>query len=158
LIRKFLLGLLVLTLTGCGMLPVNSVAPATPLPTFASTAAAGKPAAGSPQASALGGKQIGDLFVWIYSNPNPPIRGTSTLDAYLTDASGKPITDAKISFDLDMTNMSHGKNVVAAKPTTEGHYSGNVSFLMPGPWRVIVGIDRGGTTHTVRFDFNVNSR
>jgi hypothetical protein len=55
-----------------------------------------------------------------------------------------------------MTNMSHGKNVVNANATGDGHYNGNVSFLMPGPWRVIVGIDRSGQTSTVRFDFNVN--
>lgn len=72
------------------------------------------------------------------------------------DADGQPVSDAAISFDIDMTNMSHGKNVTAAESLGDGWYSGEVFFLMPGPWRVIVGVERAGETTTVRFDFMVN--
>jgi len=95
-------------------------------------------------------------MVWVFSNPNPPIRGTNTFEALVTDAKGQPVSDAALSFDIDMTNMSHGKNVVTASALGEGRYRGDVHFLMPGPWRVIVGIDRAGQTSTVRFDFMVN--
>ena len=156
-VRKSFFGLLLFLLTACGMLPGNSAAQPTPLPTFASSAKSTLIPSSS-QAAALGGKQSGDLFVWIYSSPYPPIRGNNTFEALVTDATGQPVKDAKISFDLDMTNMSHGKNVVPANPTSDGRYNGKVSFMMPGPWRVIVAVERSGQTSTVRFDFNVNSK
>ena len=110
------------------------------------------------QAFALGSKQCGSLTVNLSSNSNPPIRGNNTFEALVTDAQGKLVSDAKLSFDIDMTNMSHGKNVIAASSLGEGRYSGNIFFLMPGPWRVIVSIERAGQTAIVRFDFNVNWR
>src|SRR4030066_293129 len=145
-IRKLFLGLVVFTLTACAMSPSDSRVPPTPIPTFT-------PDPNATQVDALGGVQSGDLFVWIYSNPNPPIRGDNTFEAFVTDANGQPITDAKISFDIDITNMSHGKNVVEAAHMEGGIFSGEVHFLMPGPWRVIVAIERSGQTSTVNFDF-----
>lgn len=104
------------------------------------------------QPPAWASKQSGDLVVWIFSAPTPPVRGNDTLEAFVTDASGQPIADAEVSFDIDMTNMSHGKNVVTASSLGDGHYSAQLHFLMPGPWRVIVGIQRGGQQTSVRFD------
>jgi hypothetical protein len=155
-IRIFLMGLMLIVLTGCGMMPGNVPNPATPIPTF-KPALSTTPAASTPQA-ALGGKQVGDLFVWLYSSPNLPIRGANTFEAVVTDASGQPVNGAKVSFDIDMTNMSHGKNVVEAKAISDGRYSGKVSFQMPGPWRVIVAVEQAGKAQTVRFDFNVKSK
>jgi hypothetical protein len=152
---KLLFGLMMIALSACAMMPGNPVALATPIPTFP-PADLSTPAPNITQTAALGGKQSGDLFVWIYSNPNPPIRGENLFDAYVTDANGKPVTDAKITFDIDMTNMSHGKNVVSTTSMGEGHYNGKLAFLMPGPWRVLVAIERGGQTSTVRFDFTVD--
>lgn len=159
-VRRLLAGCLVIFLAGCGMLP-GGAAPATPIPTFTPAAAvppAVPPVANATQAAALGGKQSGELFVWVYSSPNPPIRGSNTFEAVIADAAGQAVSDAKISFDVDMTNMSHGKNVVTAAAKGEGRYTGNISFMMPGPWRLIVAVERGGKTSQVRFDFNVNSR
>ncbi len=154
-VHKLILGVMMIVLTGCAMMQGNSVIPPTPIPTFTpSTSTTLDPNA--TQAPALGGKRSDDLFVWIYSNHNPPIRGDNTFEVFVADANGQPITDAKISFDINMTNMNHGKNVVEATSIGEGNYKGIVSFLMPGPWRVLVAIERSGQTNTVRFDFNVN--
>ena len=147
-------GIAALLLASCGMMPAPSVEQPTPIPTFTSAdSTAQDPAAN--QVPALGGKQSGDLLVWIFSDPNPPSRGDNTLEALVTDSNGQPITDATISFDIDMTNMSHGRNVTAASSLGDGRYSAELHFLMPGPWRVIVGIERAGQTTTVRFDFMV---
>ena len=154
-LRKLFLGLVMFALTSCAMMSGNSVTLPTPIPTFAPVIAT-TPDPKVTQAPALGGKQSGDLFVWLYSNPNPPIQGANIFEVLVTDANGQPITDANISFNIDMTNMSHGKNVVKATSMGDGHYIGNVSFLMPGSWRVITGIERQGQTSSVRFDFNVN--
>ena len=108
------------------------------------------------QSSLLGSKQSGDLLVRMLTTPNPLVRGENTIEAFVTDAKGQPISDAKVSFDIDMTNMSHGKNVVTASSLGDGHYSAQLHFLMPGPWRVIVGIQRGGQQTSVRFDVMLN--
>lgn len=115
--------------------------------------------------TALGRAMLGsnqraaDLTIALVSAPNPPVRGNSLLEAIVTDAQGKPVTGAQVYLDLDMTNMSHGKNVVLAEPKGDGHYAGRVFFMMPGPWRVITIVQRPGQQTTqARFDFQVNWR
>jgi hypothetical protein len=107
----------------------------------------------------LGNKKSVNFVVRLSSNPTPPIRGIGTLEAVVTDANSQPINDAQVSFDLDMTTMSHGKNIVAAAPQGNGRYVGQVRFMMPGPWRAITVVERPGQpAEQVRFDFNVNFR
>jgi len=100
-----------------------------------------------------------NFVVRLSSRPTPPIRGISTLEAAVTDTKGQPVNDAQVLFDLDMTTMSHGKNIVAAAPQGNGRYFGQVRFMMPGPWRVIAVVEQPGhPAEQVRFDFNVNFR
>lgn len=109
----------------------------------------------APSASSAGAKYI----VTLSSAPNPPTWGRGTLEAVVTDAAGGPITDAQVLFDLDMTNMNMGKNIVAAVSQGEGRYIGQVRFSMPGPWRVIIRTIRPGqASEERRFDFNVKFR
>ena len=155
-IRKMILGIMVtLLLTSCGMMSGSLPEQPTAIPTLTPALSTTQDPNMTP-IPALGGKPSGDRLVWLFSNPNPPVRGDNTFEVLITDANGRPIADATITFDINMTNMNHGKNVVTASPLGEGRYSGVVHFLMAGPWRVIVGIDRAGKTNTVRFDFTVN--
>ena len=103
----------------------------------------------------LGSGQAGDYHVAISSKPGPPATGSVSLDALVTDTAGTPVADAAVTFDIDMTNMNMGRDVVTATPTSGGHYAGDLFFNMPGPWRVIVGISRGGATSSVQLDFMV---
>ena len=146
------LAVLIVAVTGCGAgAPPSPTAPASAPPVSAS------PGAASP--SAASGKQAGAYTVSLAGAPNPAVRGKNTVDATITDANGQPVTDAKVSFDIDMTNMSHGKNVVVATPAGEGHYWGKVTYMMAGPWRVIVTVERPGqAAASVRFDISVNQR
>jgi hypothetical protein len=155
-IKKMILGLAVMSLlTACGMMSATLPEQPTAIPTLTPALSVPQDPAMT-QVPALGGKPSGDLLVWIFSNPTTPLRGDNTFEAFVTDANGQPITDATVSFDINMTNMNHGKNVVTASSLGDGHYNGDVFFLMPGPWRVIVGIEREGQTNTVRFDFMVH--
>ena len=156
-LRKLIIGFAAIALTACALQPASSGPKPTILPTFTPSSSATQDP-NRIQVPALSGKQSEDLSVWIFSNHNPPIRGGNTLEVLVADTAGQPISDAKVSFDINMTNMNHGKNVVTASSLGNGHYSGEVFFLMPGPWRVIVGIERPGQTNTVRFDFMVNFR
>jgi hypothetical protein len=140
-------------ITGCST--------ATPAPTAAPTAP-GQEHVAPPTATAvppLGSQQGNDLVIVLTGNPASPIRGRNALDALVTDAAGHPVTDAQVSFDLDMTTMSHGLNIVPAQPTGNGHYAGQAFFMMPGPWRVIAVIERPGKpVERIRFDFNVKQK
>lgn len=133
------LAALIVAVTGCG-----AGSPSSPVPASQATA---------------GGKQAGAYTISLAGTPNPAIRGDNTLDATVTDTSSKPVTDARVSFDIDMTTMSHGKNVVVATPAGNGHYTGKVFYMMPGPWRVIVTVQRAGqAAASARFDISVNLR
>lgn len=143
---------------------VGSAGCATGTPLSAAPPAQAQPAQSTPpvaagRASLGGARQAADLTITLYSAPNPPTRGTNVLEAAVTDAQGQPVADAQVAFDLDMTNMSHGKNVVAATPQGEGRYAGRAFFMMPGPWRVITFVQRPGQpTVQARFDFQVRLR
>jgi hypothetical protein len=141
-IRIIISVLVALVLMSCGLMQSNPITYPTPIPN-------------GPRDNALGGKQVDELYVWIYSNPNPPVQGENEFEAYICDGANQPVTDASLSFDLNMTNMNHGKNVVSAEVLGDGFYVGTVSFLMPGPWRAIVTIEHGGQTSAVKFEFNV---
>jgi hypothetical protein len=107
----------------------------------------------------LGEKKSETLIVRLSSSPSPPVRGLGSLEALVTDSAGKSVADAALSFDLDMIRMSHGKNVVVAAPRGEGRYRGEVRYMMPGAWRVIVRVARPGReTESFRFEFGVNLR
>ncbi len=153
----FSLGMLAATL-------VVACSPTLPAPTVAAVQATLAPNAPNaahiaPDKPTLGGAhQVGNYSVWLSSTPAQPIRGQNLLELLVADANGQPITDANVSFDLDMTTMSHGKNVVAAKSIGGGKYSGTVVFMMPGPWRVIATIERNAQAGNTRFDFTVNLR
>ncbi len=155
-IKKLFFGFAaLLLLVACGMMSAPLAEQPTAIPTL-TLASSSTQDLTVMQVPPLGGKPSGDLLVWIFSDPNPPGSGNNTFEAFVTDSNGLPITDATVSFDINMTNMNHGKNVVTASSLGNGHYSGAVHFLMSGPWRVIVGIERAGQTDTVRFDFMVN--
>lgn len=148
------LAVIVVAIAGNASAPVTAAAPALVAP----------PGAGqglTPQGTVLGGggQRVGELTVWLTAPAKAPARGQNVIEALVLDASGQPVNDGRVSFDLDMTNMSHGKNVVQATRASDGRYDGAVTFMMPGPWRIIATIERGGkTVGSARFDFNVNLR
>jgi len=163
----FLLALTVL-LSSAGCAPKANVSPTPTLttpgaqaPSVPTTLPLSTPTANGSLALAPGtlGKKSANFVVRLSSTPTPPVRGISILEAVVTDTKGQPINDAQVSFDLDMTTMSHGKNIVAAAPQGNGRYVGQVRFMMPGPWRVIAVVEQPGhPAEQVRFDFNVNFR
>ena len=158
----FLLALAVLlSSAGCASQANVSPTPSAQAPSVSTALPLSTPTANGSLALAPGTleKRSASFVVRLSSNPTPPLRGIGTLEAVVTDTKGQPINDARVSFDLDMTTMSHGKNIVAAAPQGNGRYVGQVRFMMPGPWRAITVVERPGQpAEQVRFDFNVNFR
>jgi hypothetical protein len=131
----------------------SGLSPSTPI-----TAGTGVP--GAPAGPFLAdGRQSGDLMVWLSSTPAQPVTGNAQLDTFLATSDGQPVTGAKVTYDTDMTNMSHGSYLVPAEPAEAGHYVGRVHFSMAGPWRVITIIERPGMPPVrLRFAFRVQSQ
>jgi len=116
-------------------------------------------ATSTPPPGSLGEKKSAHFIVTLSSDPTPPVRGLDALEAVVTDAAGAPVTDAQVSFDLNMTTMNHGKNLVTAVHQGKGAYGGQVRFMMPGPWRAIVRVLRPGQEpEDMRFEFTVKFR
>jgi hypothetical protein len=99
--------------------------------------------------------QSGDLVVQFLTDHNPPVYGVDVFQVFVTDTTGRAISEAKVSYDLIMTNMNMGKNVMNATWLGDGYYTGKVYLSMPGPWRVTVSINRSGQVTTASFDFMV---
>ena len=137
-----------LVLAGCG-----GSATATPTPIPIKQVPPNVALNGVPLGS--GGQRVGDYAVWLTS-ASAPGKGDVQLEAVVLDKTDRPVTDATVSFDIDMTNMSHGKNVLKTNPAGAGHYAGEVYFTMGGPWRVIVVIERPSQQPVrARFNFDV---
>jgi hypothetical protein len=56
----------------------------------------------------------------------------------LHDASGKPVSGAKVQISLAMPAMPMGDNTQTLRETREGEYGGTGRFTMAGAWRVTV--------------------
>lgn len=111
----------------------------------------------APAGPTLADQQSDGLHGWLTSTPAEPTKGDATVDVYLVTDDGQSVEGATVTFDIDMTNMSHGQNLVEAEEMGGGHYAGSVHFSMPGPWRIIAKIERPGQdVVTLRFDFMVN--
>jgi len=155
--RLALAALCVLALVA-GCASMGSPQEASPAGSAATGALDAAQAALGPPGQTLGGQRAGDVLAWLASTPELPHRGDARIDAYLVHLDGQPIDDATVTFDTDMTNMSHGQYLVAASPDGKGHYVGQVHFLMPGPWRVITVVERlGQAPLRLRFEFNVTA-
>ena len=149
-----IVGLGLIPFTACAKAPSTDVVQSTTIPNI-TTPSLSTTNSASIQVPASGVKQAGDLRVWIINNPSPPKAGNCTLDAYVIDSKGQPVSDATLTFDLNMTNMNMGKNTASPKLSGEGRYGSLVFFSMRGPWRVIITIVHAGQTNTTQFDFTV---
>jgi hypothetical protein len=62
--------------------------------------------------------------------------GKNTLQFTILDAAGKPLTGAKVTTAVAMTNMDMGTAHPQAREGKGGRYTTGVEFSMAGPWRV----------------------
>ncbi len=76
----------------------------------------------------------------------------------LTDTSGKPVSDAKVTASLTMPLMDMGKNEVRFANSGAGTYTGTVRFTMSGPWTVEVTAIAGNRSAQRTFDLVVGAK
>lgn len=81
----------------------------------------------------------GAVKITAVMTPNPPkARQPNTLTLTITDAGGKALPGAAVTASVAMTSMDMGTTHPAFQDTGSGRYTADVSFAMPGPWRVSV--------------------
>ncbi|MDO8610467.1 MAG: FixH family protein [bacterium] len=70
------------------------------------------------------------------TSPNPLQPGPATFFIDVKDKNGKPVDNATVLFDLNMTTMNMGTQQGNAVSLGNGRYSVTGSMSMRGPWRV----------------------
>ena len=74
------------------------------------------------------------------TDPNPPRAGKATFIFSVNDTQGKPVDNAQVAFDLNMTTMNMGKQTGMATSQGNGKYAVMGNLSMRGPWRVSANI------------------
>jgi len=98
-------------------------------------------------------KKAGEYNVIVRMDKNPPVAGDNNVTIEITDASGKPVTDAKVALECSMPPMP-------GMPPHSGHtaaelkgnkYTATMELVMRGSWNIAVKITRGGKTSSLKF-------
>ena len=85
----------------------------------------------------------GNLMIGVRVEPDPPREGENTFKIFVADANGKPVTDAKVAFKVEMPTMGMGGGEIQAKGDGKGAYTGKASTSMAGTWHMSVTVARG---------------
>ncbi len=103
-------------------------------------------------------KKAGDYEVSIRIDKNPPILGVNRIEVEIEDASGEPVTDAKVLINYYMPPMPRmaPMNYKVEARRKGDRYEEKMKFIMAGPWIIAVKITRGGKTTTAKF--NIDAR
>ena len=97
----------------------------------------------------------GNEPVSLTTNPNPLRTGPATFIIDVKDQVGKPVDDATVFFDLNMTAMNMGAQQGNATSQGNGRYAASGQMSMRGPWKVTTKITMPDGS-VVNKDFTVN--
>jgi Cu(I)/Ag(I) efflux system membrane fusion protein len=89
-------------------------------------------------------KKAGDLTLTLSTQPEKTKAGENTLRLKITDKSGKPVTDAQVSFQYTMNMPGMVLSKAEAKHANNGFYETKANFGMAGQWDVTVSVRRPG--------------
>lgn len=98
-------------------------------------------------------KKAGDYDVEARIDKNPPVVGDNNIKIEIRDASGKPITDAKVVVEYSMPAMP-GMPAMNYKTDAElkgNEYKAKMNLSMAGSWNIAVKITKGGKTSSMKF-------
>lgn len=87
---------------------------------------------------------VNGLNLHLSTEPAKPARGDVTLYLKISDASGRPVTDAKVSFTYTMAMPGMSVEMVQAKAVKDGMYMGEAFLGMNGDWPTEWTISRPG--------------
>ena len=78
----------------------------------------------------------GNEAISLTTNPDPLQPGPATFMIDVKDKTGKPVDNANVFFDLNMTTMNMGTQQGNATSQGNGRYAAAGRMSMRGPWRV----------------------
>jgi len=89
-------------------------------------------------------KKVADLILTLSTQPEKTKAGENIIRLKVADKSGKPVTDAQVSFQYTMAMPGMVPSKAEAKHSKEGSYEVKANFAMAGQWDVTVGVRRSG--------------
>jgi Cu(I)/Ag(I) efflux system membrane fusion protein len=89
-------------------------------------------------------KKVGDLTLTLSTQPEKTKAGENSLRLKITDKSGKPVTDAQVSFQYTMNMPGMVLSKAEAKHSKDGFYETKANFGMAGEWEITVLVRRPG--------------
>lgn len=103
-------------------------------------------------------KKAGSNTVTITLQNDPPVTGKNAFTVLVRDASGKVVTDAKVTVGYEMPAMPGMPAMRYKAPAVlKGRlYAGTMNFSMPGSWHINVKVSRGGKTGTAKLNVDVH--
>ena len=102
-------------------------------------------------------KKVGDLTLTLSTQPEKTKAGENTLRLKLIDKSGKPVTDAQVSFQYTMAMPGMALSKAEAKHSKDGIYESKANFGMAGQWDVTVSVRRSGQKE-IQGKFNLTAQ
>ena len=102
-------------------------------------------------------KKAGDLTLTLSTQPEKTKAGENTLRLKIMDKSGKPVTDAQVSFQYTMGMPGMMLSKAEAKHSKNGLYETKANFGMAGTWDVTVIVVRPGQKE-IKENFKVTAQ
>ena len=102
-------------------------------------------------------KKVGDLTLTLSTQPEKTKAGENTLRLKIIDKSGKPVTDAQVSFHYTMAMPGMALSKAEAKHSKDGLYETKANFAMAGTWDVTVSVRRPGQKE-IQEKFNLTAQ
>ncbi len=100
--------------------------------------------------------QTGAISISLTTDPAVLRSGQATLIIDVKDTEGKPVDNAKVSVDINMTSMNMGTQQGEATAQGSGKYAAAARFTMLGPWRITTKVTMpNGSIENKSFTVNV---
>jgi hypothetical protein len=102
-------------------------------------------------------KKVGEWEVEIRMDRDPPILGDNNIKIEIRDGEGKRVRDAKVLVNYYMPPMPRMAPMnYRTNATLKGEqFQAAMRFIMSGPWYIVVIVQRGGNTSSVKFNIQV---
>lgn len=102
-------------------------------------------------------KKAGDYRVDVTIDRNPPVMGDNIVTIRVKDSAGAMITDARVVVNYYMPPMQGmpPMNYTTAAALRGTEYAMTMKIIMTGPWHIVVSVNRGGKSASMRFTIDV---
>jgi len=99
---------------------------------------------GGPATTVPQEKKTQDLTLVFSTQPEKTKAGENLVRVKITDSTGKPVNDAKVSFVFKMTMPGMVPSKGEGKLSKDGIYEAKANFAMAGAWEIAVSVQRPG--------------